>query len=89
MNLTEGTYVFTCIHVYTWASQVAQYYRIDLPLQETQEMGGQSLCQEDTLEEEMASQSSILVWRISWIRVRDDCTLMHDIYTYMCVYICI
>ena len=50
MNLTEGTYIFTCIHIYIWASQVAQYYRIDLPLQEMQEMGGQSLCQEDTLE---------------------------------------
>ena len=66
MNLTEGTYIFTCIHIYIWASQVAQYYRIDLPLQEMQEMGGQSLCQEDTLEEEMASWSSILVWKISW-----------------------
>ena len=43
MNLTEGTYIFTCIHIYTWASQVAQYYRIDLPLQEIQEMGGSIL----------------------------------------------
>ena len=34
--------------------------------QETQEMWVQSLGQEDTLEEEMATHSSILAWKIPW-----------------------
>ena len=34
-------------------------------MQETQEMGVQSLAQEDLLEEEMATYFSILAWRIS------------------------
>ena len=35
-------------------------------MQETYEMRVQSLGGEDPLEEEMATQSSILVWRIPW-----------------------
>ena len=31
-----------------------------------QEMGNRSLTQEDPLEEEMATHSSILAWRIPW-----------------------
>ena len=34
--------------------------------QETQKTQVQSLGQEDALEEEMATHSSILVWRIPW-----------------------
>ena len=37
-----------------------------LPMQESQEMWVQSLGQEDSLEEEMASYSSTLAWRIPW-----------------------
>ena len=44
-----------------WASLVAQWYRICLP---TQEMQVQSLGQEDPLEKEMATLSSILAWEI-------------------------
>ena len=41
--------------------------RIHLLMQKTtQEMRVQSLGQEDPLEEEMATQSSILAWRIPW-----------------------
>ena len=41
--------------------------RIRLLMQKTtQEMRVQSLGQEDPLEEEMATQSSILAWRIPW-----------------------
>ena len=40
--------------------------RIFLQVQEVQEMPGRSLGQEDPLEEEMATQSSILAWRIPW-----------------------
>ena len=35
-------------------------------MQETQETLVQSLSQEDSLEEEMATHSSILAWRIPW-----------------------
>ena len=35
-------------------------------MQETQEMWAQSLGQEDPLEEEMATHSSILAWEIPW-----------------------
>ena len=47
---------------------MAQWYRICLPMQETQV---QSLGWEDPLEEEMATHSSILAWRISWIEEPD------------------
>ena len=42
-------------------SLVAQWERIHLPTQETQV---QSLSQEDPLEEEMATHSSILAWKM-------------------------
>ena len=35
-------------------------------MQETQKMGLQSLGLEDTLEEEMATCSSMLAWKIPW-----------------------
>ena len=38
----------------------------NLPRQETQEMWVQSLGQEDPLEEEMATHTSILAWKIPW-----------------------
>ena len=42
---------------------MAQWYRICLPMQETQ-VG--SLGWEDPLEKEMATHCSILAWRIPW-----------------------
>ena len=48
----------------SWASQVAQLVKNLSSVQETQETPGQSLGQEDPLEEEMATPSSILVWII-------------------------
>ena len=36
-------------------------------IQETQEIQVESLGQEDPLGEEMATHSSVLVWRIQWI----------------------
>ena len=50
----------------TRASQVAQWYRIRLPMQEKQ---APSLGQEDPLEKGMATHSSILSWRIPWTEV--------------------
>jgi len=47
-----------------WASQVALVVKNPPPMQETEEMWVQSLGREDPLEEEMATHSSILAWRI-------------------------
>ena len=38
-----------------------------MPVQDTQEMWVLSLGQEDPLEKEMATHSSILAWRIPWM----------------------
>ena len=48
------------------ASQVAQRQSISLPMWETQQTQAPSLGWEDPLEEEMATLSSILAWRIPW-----------------------
>ena len=48
------------------ASQVAQWYRIHLLMQETQETWVQSLGWEDPLEEEIATHSSDIAWKIPW-----------------------
>ena len=45
---------------------MAQWLRILPVIQKTQEMWVQSLGWEDPLEEEMATHSSILAWRILW-----------------------
>ena len=49
------------------ASQVAQWYRTHLPVQEPQETWVRSLGREDPLEDEMATHSSILAWKIPWM----------------------
>ena len=43
-----------------------EQHRIRLPMQETQETWVRSLCQEDLLDEEMATHSSLLAWKILW-----------------------
>ena len=43
---------------------MAQWVKNPPAVQETQEMWAQSLCQEDPLEEGMATYSNILAWRI-------------------------
>ena len=48
------------------ASKVTQWSRVSLLTQETQEKWVWSLGREDPLEEEMATHSSILAWRIPW-----------------------
>ena len=45
---------------------MAQWQRIHLSVQETQETRVQSPAQEDPLEEEMVACCSILAWEISW-----------------------
>ena len=54
------------MHSTNWASLVAQWERIHLPMQEPQEIQVQSLGQEDPLEKEMATSSSIFAWKIPW-----------------------
>ena len=46
---------------------VAQWSRICLPMEEMQETRVPSLLKKDLLEEEMATHSSILAWKIPWI----------------------
>ena len=54
-----------------WASQVGQWGRISLSVQEMQEMWVWSLGLGDPLEEEMATHSSFLVWRVPWTEEPD------------------
>ena len=54
------------LHEALKASQLAQWCRISLPMQETQEAGVPSTGWEDPLEEEIATHSRILAWRIPW-----------------------
>ena len=56
-----------------------------LAMQETQETQVRSLGGEDPLEKEMATHTSILVWRIPWDRKESDTTerlSLHYVYTY-------
>ena len=76
--------------MYTGASLVAQMVK-NLPAM--QETWVQSLGQKDPLEEEMATHSSILAWRIPWIEEPSRLQSMgsqrvgHDWATSVCVYI--
>ena len=55
---------YQCTHlIHSWASLVAQWQRILLPMQEN---GVCSLGGENPLEMGIATHSSILVWRIPW-----------------------
>ena len=47
---------------------MAQHVKNLPAVQETKETGVQSLSQEDPLEEEMATYSSTLAWKIPWIK---------------------
>ena len=49
-------------------SQVAQWWKVLLPMQETQLTQVWSLGWEDPLEEEMATCSTILAWKIPWTK---------------------
>ena len=55
---------FTCHSYLIWASLVAQRLK---PLLTMQETWVRSLSQEDPLEKEMATHSSVLAWRIPWM----------------------
>ena len=48
------------------SSLMTQWVKNPSAIQETQEMWVRSLGQEDPLEKEMATHSSILVWEIPW-----------------------
>ena len=69
---------------------MVQWLKTRLPMQDTQETQVQSLGEEDPLEKETATHSSILAWRIPWTgepgrlqsmgsqRVRHTC--LHNVY---------
>jgi len=80
---------FFCYFFYLLMAQWVKKKKINLPaMQKTQV---QSLCQEDPLEEGMATHSSILAWKIQWTeepgrllpigleRVRHDWVTKHSI----------
>ena len=60
-SIKGGFCVLVCL--LSWASQVAQWERICLPMQKIQV---RSLGQKDPLEKEMATHFSILAWKLPW-----------------------
>ena len=64
INTADASVKFSWNILNTRDSQVAQLVKNRLPTQETQEMRVRSLGGEDALEEEMATYSSVLAWRI-------------------------
>ena len=58
-------------------SQIAKWLRISLPIQETQETQVRSLDGEDSLEEEIATRSSILAWITPWTEVPGRLQSLH------------
>ena len=63
MGPLKGDYDLSRSDLYNRTSLVAQMVKRLTPMQET---WVRSLGREDSLEEEMATHSSILAWRISW-----------------------
>ena len=72
-----------------WASQVVQWERICLPIQEMKEMQVQSLSREDPLDEKMVTHSSLLAWKIPWtkepgrLQSIESLRVGHDLSTYI------
>ena len=56
------------MYIYSWPSLVAQLIK-NLPAMQETQVG--SLGWEDPLEKEMATDSSILAWRIPWMEKPD------------------
>ena len=59
------------------ASQTAQWQRTHLPMQEMRETSVRSLGQEDPLGKAMATNSSIVAWRIPWT---EEPSGLHTVY---------
>ena len=55
---------------------MAQWWRIRLPMQDTQEMQVQFLGQEDPLKKEVATHSRVLAWEILWTEESDGLSSM-------------
>ena len=66
--LEEHSHHLFILIVSFWVSQVAQWVKTPPAMQETQEMQAQSLGQEDLMEEDMATHSSILAKKIPWTK---------------------
>ena len=64
--IAENRHLGNMCFISAQASLMAQQVKKLPVMQETKEMQVQSLGQEDLLEEEMATHSSILAWKISW-----------------------
>ena len=59
------------IEHHVWASLMAQWVENPPAMQETEETQVRSLGQEDSLEKEMATHSSVLAWKIPWTEEPD------------------
>ena len=67
-NVRKENFNLLHMNIYvSGASQVAQWWRICLPMLEVQGAQVRSLGQEDPLWEEMATHSSIFSWEILWL----------------------
>ena len=71
INKNEHVFYFPESSNIWWASRVAQMVKNPPTMQET---WVQSLGWEDALEEEMATQSSILAWKIPWTEEPVGCS---------------
>ena len=63
---SSAEWINKAVYLYYGASKMAQWERIHLPMQETQEIRLPSPVQEDPLEEETATCFSILSWKLPW-----------------------
>ena len=61
-----GSFTTRLLPIPPGPSEMAQQVKNLPAMQETQEMRVQSLGQEDPLEKEMATHSSIIAWKIPW-----------------------
>ena len=92
-------WIFFFFQYLSWseASQMTQWKRICLPIQEMQETQFQSLGWEDPLEKNIATHSSILAWEIPWTeepgglqslglqRVRYDWSDLACMHAWLCI----
>ena len=73
----QSTNMKSCIDKIGRASQVALVVKNPLPMQEKYEIQVQVMSQEVPLEQEMATHSSILAWKIPWTEESDGLHTVH------------
>ena len=86
-------YVYVYVYVYVWGFLHGSVIKNLPAMKESQQKQGQSLVRVDSLEEGMATHSSILTWKIPWTekpcglqsmglqRVKHDCSNLAHTHT--------